>query len=239
MTRLRSPRGDIVVLTPYCLAGRSPKAHVRLSSSAASSEHAAFHFAGGTWYLRDLGSKNGTYLNGAPVDQRKRAPLARGDTVHFGEARERWRFEPDESVTSGGQETIVETDSLHPRTGLDRIVLELAMSPDEKDVTVAFFIPEEQHRAHLGTRSAFHLLLFLARRRLEDRARGVARAEEGWRPREVILEALGVTKNRLSVETHRLRQLFETHGVRDGASIIELRRASGSVRLGIERIEIG
>src|SRR5690606_17213444 len=52
MNTLRHRDGHLAQLSPYCVAGRSPTAHVRLASNAASSEHAAFHLIDGAWYLR-------------------------------------------------------------------------------------------------------------------------------------------------------------------------------------------
>ena len=39
-------------------------------------------------YLIDLGSRNGTYLNGKPLPHRKEFPLAVGDTILFGASAE-------------------------------------------------------------------------------------------------------------------------------------------------------
>jgi pSer/pThr/pTyr-binding forkhead associated (FHA) protein len=47
-----------------------------------SDAHAALHFDGGRWWVEDLGSTNGTYVNEARVTGR--APLRPGDVVQFG-----------------------------------------------------------------------------------------------------------------------------------------------------------
>ena len=238
MTCLRHPDGRVLVLSPYCVAGRSPEAQARLTSSAVSSEHAAFHRIGETWYLRDLGSRNGTFLNGDSLEQGKRVPLEHGDRLRFGDAREEWRFERNGDGSDAEHPVLLETSSLQPRTALDRVALRLAVSPDARDVSIELAILGEDHRQSLGSRAGFHLLLFLARARLEDRDRAIALAEEGWRSRDAVLEALEMTKNRLSVESHRLRHLFEQHGVRDASSLLELRRGSSTLRLGVEHLAI-
>ncbi len=43
---------------------------------------------GGKLYVIDLGSRNGTYLNGRPLPKREEAPLKPGDTILFGSTAE-------------------------------------------------------------------------------------------------------------------------------------------------------
>lgn len=72
------------------LVGRSSLADVRLVSRRASSEHASLGWSGGRWVLRDLGSSNGTTVNGRPLLTRDRAPLAPGSRLCFGGDEEAW-----------------------------------------------------------------------------------------------------------------------------------------------------
>jgi pSer/pThr/pTyr-binding forkhead associated (FHA) protein len=238
MITLRHRDGHLAQLSPYCVAGRSPAAHVRLASSAASSEHAAFHLIDGAWYLRDLGSRNGTFVNGVPVQGRKRVALSHGDIICFGDAREEWRVEDLGAAPALEHPPLLETSALSPSAELARVALTLSMSPDGMDVFASFALDGGERVEPLGTRSGFRILYFLARARLEDRARGVSPAEEGWRPRSLLLEEFQMTKNRLAVEAHRMRQLFEQHGVRDASLLLEYRRASRTFRLGIARLTL-
>jgi pSer/pThr/pTyr-binding forkhead associated (FHA) protein len=48
----------------------------------ASSQHALFQFAHGLWYVQDLGSTNGTWLNGRRIYNSQR--LKKGDKVKIG-----------------------------------------------------------------------------------------------------------------------------------------------------------
>jgi pSer/pThr/pTyr-binding forkhead associated (FHA) protein len=48
----------------------------------ASGQHALFQFAHGLWYVQDLGSTNGTWLNGRRIYQSQR--LKKGDKVKIG-----------------------------------------------------------------------------------------------------------------------------------------------------------
>jgi DNA-binding NtrC family response regulator len=72
------PRTGVVLL------GRSPKANVRLRNTSASREHAKIVLVDGRAQLVDLGSRNGTLLNGAAIDGAR--PLGSGDVVTIGDA---------------------------------------------------------------------------------------------------------------------------------------------------------
>ncbi|HSL12166.1 MAG TPA: FHA domain-containing protein [Actinomycetota bacterium] len=63
-------------------AGRSPDSAVFLDDVTVSRKHAVFERrAPGSWFVRDVGSLNGTYVNGEQVDETK---LASGDEVQVG-----------------------------------------------------------------------------------------------------------------------------------------------------------
>ena len=68
-------------LTP---AGRNPDSSVFLDDVTVSRKHAVFERRGGAWFVRDVGSLNGTYVNGEQVDETK---LATGDQVQIGRFR--------------------------------------------------------------------------------------------------------------------------------------------------------
>jgi pSer/pThr/pTyr-binding forkhead associated (FHA) protein len=62
--------------------GRSTEGDVFLDDVTVSRKHAIFERrAGGGWFVRDVGSLNGTYVNGEQVDETK---LASGDEVQIG-----------------------------------------------------------------------------------------------------------------------------------------------------------
>jgi pSer/pThr/pTyr-binding forkhead associated (FHA) protein len=63
-------------------AGRNPESTVFLDDVTVSRKHAVFERrGGGAWFVRDVGSLNGTYVNGEQVDETK---LASGDEVQVG-----------------------------------------------------------------------------------------------------------------------------------------------------------
>ena len=46
------------------IIGRDTEADVRLMHNKISRQHAKVHFEGGQWWISDMGSRNGTYLDG-------------------------------------------------------------------------------------------------------------------------------------------------------------------------------
>lgn len=65
--------------------GRGGTADVYIEDVYVSDEHAEVLSDDGSWSVRDLGSTNGTYLNGAKVT--RPTPLAVGDQLRFGKTR--------------------------------------------------------------------------------------------------------------------------------------------------------
>jgi pSer/pThr/pTyr-binding forkhead associated (FHA) protein len=63
--------------------GRLSGLGLSLSSESVSKEHAELTVHDGSLRVRDLGSKNGTFVNGTPV--RARSEVLPGDVVRFGE----------------------------------------------------------------------------------------------------------------------------------------------------------
>jgi len=82
------PDGGRVPLTGGpVLIGRATDATVRVSDSSVSRRHAEVRPAGDGWTLVDLGSTNGTRINGAPITERR---LEDGDTIAVGDATLRY-----------------------------------------------------------------------------------------------------------------------------------------------------
>ncbi len=90
MALLTKPDGTHVALAAHALVGRSSACTLRLDDPLASGEHARLAFAGGTWSVRDLGSRNGTFLDGARLDSGATRALAAGDRLAFGNLATIW-----------------------------------------------------------------------------------------------------------------------------------------------------
>lgn len=71
------------------LIGRAPKCRVVISDPYASQVHARVFRRDGTYYLEDMGSTNGTYLNRRKVTSA--TPVSRGDRARIGKTELEFR----------------------------------------------------------------------------------------------------------------------------------------------------
>lgn len=83
---MQSPQGitvDVYSGRPI-VVGRSRKnSNLHLESEGVSRVHAKLQYRDGVLYVTDLGSTNGTYVNGNRLDSFKDTPVHAGDTVEF------------------------------------------------------------------------------------------------------------------------------------------------------------
>ena len=76
------PTGTTFTLRPGAVVGRRPGSDIFLNDTYMSGEHARLTLHEGRWWLADLGSTNGTFVNGTRID--RPTPLAPGVEVRFG-----------------------------------------------------------------------------------------------------------------------------------------------------------
>lgn len=79
-------------LGPDQLIGREPTAAVHFDDESISWRHASVRWTGGAWELQDLGSTNGTFVDGRRIAPGARAVLRLGAELRFGDSRELWRL---------------------------------------------------------------------------------------------------------------------------------------------------
>jgi hypothetical protein len=75
---------DVLALSEEMVIGRHHGCDLQLENRSVSRRHAALRLRDGVWMLEDLGSTNGTRLNGRPVLS---AAVLPGDEIELGEAR--------------------------------------------------------------------------------------------------------------------------------------------------------
>jgi FHA domain/zinc-ribbon domain len=82
-------------------AGRHPDSDIFLDDVTVSRRHAEFYREGGRFTVRDVGSLNGTYVNGSRIEE---AELNGGDEVQIGKFRLQFLIssEPSGQPISGG-----------------------------------------------------------------------------------------------------------------------------------------
>ncbi len=66
------------------LVGRGADAHIRLRDKAVSERHAVLRITDDGVFVEDLGSSNGTLVNGVDIAPDTIIPLSSGDKVAFG-----------------------------------------------------------------------------------------------------------------------------------------------------------
>ena len=79
------PVGASFSLDAVTTMGRDVNNTIVVDDEFASGSHAVLTYRGRAWYVEDLGSTNGTYVNGHPVDGL--APVAFGDELQLGNVR--------------------------------------------------------------------------------------------------------------------------------------------------------
>ncbi|KAL6772006.1 hypothetical protein ACKKBG_A28620 [Auxenochlorella protothecoides x Auxenochlorella symbiontica] len=104
LTRGPAAGTELVVQAPAQILGRTrvPR-QLQIKDPNVSERHAQIAWDGKTWTVRDLGSSNGTTLNGRALERQGDAcPLHNGDVIGFGdetEAAAEVLPAPDESQT--------------------------------------------------------------------------------------------------------------------------------------------
>jgi hypothetical protein len=81
------PAGAVFGLDAVTTIGRDVNNAIVVEDQFASAEHAVLTFRGRTWYVEDLASTNGTYVNGSRIDGL--APIGFGDEIQIGQVRVR------------------------------------------------------------------------------------------------------------------------------------------------------
>src|SRR5882762_2247779 len=72
----------VVINSLPCVVGRDPECDRLINDPAASRRHCAFTLRHGRVWVEDLGSRNGTFLNGARLHGAQ--PLSPGDRLDLG-----------------------------------------------------------------------------------------------------------------------------------------------------------
>ena len=82
------------VLEPSHLVGRAPppKCSLVLTAPYVSLVHAELRFRGDVWEVKDLGSRNGTYLDGRRIEPSVACEIAKGSILAFGKPEEQWQM---------------------------------------------------------------------------------------------------------------------------------------------------
>jgi hypothetical protein len=118
--------GESQLLEPEHLIGRLATCGLRLNQKYISAQHALLRWMGTSWRLKDLGSRNGTFLDGARMTPGIDYGVKCGSTIAFGKVLEQaWELVNDAAPENmvvpldGGHPMLIEGDLLAMPSGDD------------------------------------------------------------------------------------------------------------------------
>jgi hypothetical protein len=294
MAIIELPSGERVMLLDEHVIGRSSRCDTQLDDPDISSRHVLVRFHDDGWWLRDLGSTNGTHLGNSPVtagqevrwdpsadltmggtslrllDASPPTPgvlelgsgrfipgepslclIERGDqtlaSIHLEHGTQWWLEQGNEAKPIADGDTFhcdghtyrFFSGGEHRRTAQQRaersirqLHLDFTVSLDEEHVRLVATL--DGQRLDLGARTHHYTLLTLARCRQQDATDpDLPESSRGWITTDQLTRQLGSSETKLSVEICRIRQQLSKHGLSDAADIIERRRGSGQLRIGV------
>jgi len=97
----REPRGvllyegkegypDFEIGTLMCIIGKSHRVKLQLDKDTISQFHAKVEYRDGTYYIEDMNSTNGTYLNEEMLNYKEQRALNPGDVIRFADVKYRF-----------------------------------------------------------------------------------------------------------------------------------------------------
>jgi pSer/pThr/pTyr-binding forkhead associated (FHA) protein len=92
---LRRATGDRHSLSSRYVVGRSPDSQLRLDNRLASGSHAELLWNGSSWELHDLGSRNGTFVDGHRLETGARTTVWREAQIAFGDTEDLFELTHD------------------------------------------------------------------------------------------------------------------------------------------------
>ncbi|HLK38362.1 MAG TPA: FHA domain-containing protein [Polyangiaceae bacterium] len=87
--------GNMRPVEPEHYVGRAPNSSLRIDDRLISAQHALLRWTGQFWELRDLGSRNGTYLDGVRLKPGEEHRVVKGMRMSFGVPDPRWELVDD------------------------------------------------------------------------------------------------------------------------------------------------
>jgi hypothetical protein len=108
--------GRLITLSARTLVGRSPACSIVIDDPQISAEHATIAWSGEHWELRDLGSLNGTWLDGRRLAAGERAPVQRDARLAFG-GGDAWILADDRPVGPAARSAVT-SEVVHSTSGI-------------------------------------------------------------------------------------------------------------------------
>jgi len=93
-------------------AGRLVTLEIVLDDNSVSRRHAEVRADDAGWYVKDLGSTNGTFLNGSRLDKEEQRPLKTRDVIQFGKVAVSVEMVDEHATAAPGLDETIGGDSL-------------------------------------------------------------------------------------------------------------------------------
>ncbi|MGB1276148.1 MAG: FHA domain-containing protein, partial [Nannocystaceae bacterium] len=106
-----------LLLPARTLIGRSRVCDCQVGARDVSAQHAVLEWTGCIWELRDLQSRNGTFVDGQQIAPGQRVPLRKGQHVRFAGSSEEWTL-VDETGPMPMARNLVNGDVIQADNGL-------------------------------------------------------------------------------------------------------------------------
>ncbi len=126
----RAADGSDHVISASCVVGRADPSQLVIDDQFASQTHARIAWTGSRWTIRDLGSSNGTFVNGKRLEPGTPKLLTVGMKIGFGGA-EGWELVEDGAPGP----TAVDAQSGEIRAGR----ADLLLLPDESEPLLSIY----------------------------------------------------------------------------------------------------
>jgi hypothetical protein len=86
------PSSPPMMLEPEHLVGRAPLSALRIGERYVSAQHAVLRWNGESWELKDLGSRNGTFIDGIRIAPGRHHAIRAGARMAFGKLERQWEL---------------------------------------------------------------------------------------------------------------------------------------------------
>jgi phosphoserine phosphatase RsbU/P len=203
-----------------CIIGRALEAAICLSSKAVSRRHAQIVGGDGTYHIEDLGSVNGTFLNGQRITDSR--PLKNGDLLKVGDYFLTFRQEPlpreSEATIIAQVDATPSNPALfaeNPQQKL-QIILELARDLGQTLELEPLLDKALVHLLHLFPLADRGLVVLYEQDRLVVRAQRSRQGDADFRfSRTVLQQALEAGVGILSADLHVDQRFASSHSLQE------------------------
>lgn len=233
--RIRLANGSTITVGPSTLIGRASDAALRIADPRVSRHHAAIQHTEDAWFLRDLGSQNGTSVDGRRLPAGYEHRLRVGEHVRIGATNEAPATFVVEAIPTGAARTsvVAEVDrTADARASGPAVALVLHVSDAGKNVAVQ--VVREGRSATLPARAPFRVLLLLAEARDASTRTRSGSTPVVWLSTAALRKRLGLSRKGLNSAVQRVRDALAAEGVPESV----IARSDDEQSLALQQLEV-